>query len=265
MSLVEMSEKEAAKELVLSWNRLISDYSPKPLTDFLKSNSGLPGPRGNLTLAAEVSKLIASYWATKREFLKETIIGWSKSGDEYLMFVAYSTIGYVLSRNPSEDDWAVPILYEANFSRLWRAREGVTIALEALLEDGADFTLGLIEDWCISNNPIVVRNSIVALAHPTQLRRNQAQLDALERYNGVGMGIIAEVADLQDDTKMLAKSLGFTISVAAEADEDYLDELDRWINDPVKAWRPIIRENLTKARIRKKYPRRVEALLKHLG
>ena len=248
-----------------SWDRLITDCSPGPLTDFLIANSGLPGPRGNLTLAAEASRLIARDWIAKRGFLKCLIVGWSTSGDEYLMFVAHSAIGHILSSNSGEEDWAVPILYEANFSKLWRAREGVTFALEALLENRADLALRLIEEWCKSQDPIVVRNSIVALAHPTQLRRNRVQLDALERYNGIGMEMVAKPKNAGDDVKMLAKSLGFTLSVAAEADEDYLAQFEKWIDGNVKVWRTIIRENLTKARIAKKYPESVEALLRRLG
>ncbi len=260
-----MTERSAAEELATSWDRLIADGSPGSLTEFLVTNSGLPGPRGNLTLAAEASRLIAMDWATKRGFLKGLIIGWLASGDEYLLFVTHSAIGHVLSGNPEEVEWAVPILYEANFSPLWRAREGVTFALEALLEDRSDLALSLIDKWCKPRDPIVVRNSIVALAHPTQLRRNNAQLDALERYNGVGMEIVAKVIDPGDDVKMLAKSLGFTLSVAAETDEGYLDEFENWIDGNIKAWRSIIKENLTKARIAKKYPSHIEALLKRLG
>jgi len=260
-----MDERKAAKELVASWDCLTADGSHGLLTEFLVANSGLPGPRGNLTLAAEASRLIAMDWATKRGFLKGLILDWSASGDEYLLFVAHSAIGHVLSGNPEEMEWAVPLLYEANFSPLWRAREGVTFALEALLEDRADLALSLIDEWCKLRDSIVVRNSIVALAHPTQLRRNHAQLDALERYNGIGMEMVAKVIDPGDDVKMLAKSLGFTLSVAAEADEGYLDEFENWIDCNIKAWRAIIKENLTKARIAKKYPSRIEALLKRIG
>lgn len=218
-----------------------------------------------MTLAAEASRLISRNWVARRGFLKNLITEWSTSGDEYLMFVAHSAIGHVLSSNQSVEEWAVPILFKANFNPLWRAREGVTFALEALLENSGDLALRLIDSWCNSRQPIVIRNSIVALAHPTQLRRNRSQLDALERYNGIGMEIVAETLNPSDDTKMLAKSLCFTLSVAAEADEGYLDEFEKWISSKVKAWRPILRENLTKARIRKKYPSRVEVLLNRLG
>jgi hypothetical protein len=260
-----MGERRAAEELAASWDCLTTDGFHRSLTEFLVANSGLPGPRGNLMLAAEFSRLIARDWAAKRGLLKGLIVSWSSSGDEYLMFVAHSAIGHVLSCNPEEMDWAVPILYEANFSPLWRAREGVTFALEALLEDRADLALSLIDKWCKPRDPIVVRNSIVALAHPTQLRRNHAQLDALKRYNDVGMEMVAKAIDPGDGVKILAKSLGFTISVAAEADEGYLDEFEIWIDRNVKVWRAILRENLTKARIAKKYPARIKVLLMRLG
>ena len=260
-----MSEKRASEELIVSWNQLVMDDSTEPLTNFLSTHSGLPGPRGNLTLAAEASKLIARDWGIKRSYFKDLIVAWSSSGNEYLMFVAHEAIGQVLSGNPKEVEWAVPILYNANFNPLWRAREGVTFALETLLEDEASFALRIIDEWCKSGDPIVIRNSIVALAHPTQLRKNSAQLHALELYNGVGMEIVAKVINPGDDVKMLAKSLGFTLSVAAEADEGYLDEFENWIDGNIKVWRVIIKENLTKARIAKKYPSHIGALLKRLG
>ena len=79
------------------------------------------------------------------------------------------------------------------------------------------------------------------------------------------MEIIAKTIKPGDDVKILTKSLGFTLSVAAEADEGYLDEFENWIDCNIKAWRAIIKENLTKARIAKKYPSRIEALLKRIG
>jgi hypothetical protein len=260
-----MDERKTAEELVLSWDQLTFDDSSRKLTNFLVANSGIPGPRGNLTLAVEVSRLIAKDWASKKEFFRDIIVGWSKSGDEYLMFVANCAIGHVLSSNPGEEGWAVPILYEANFSPLWRAREGVTFALEALLEYRADLALMLINQWCKSSDPMLVRNSIVALAHPSQLRRNHAQLSALKKYNDIGMKIIAKTVDSKNDVKILAKSLSFTLSVAAEVDEDYLDEFQKWIDGNVKSWRTIIRGNLTKVRISKKYPARIKTLLRLLG
>ncbi len=51
------------------------------------------------------------------------------------------------------------------------------------------------------------------------------------------------------------------ITLVAEADAGYLDQVETWIVRGVKAWRPILRENLGKARIKKKYPDRVAALL----
>jgi len=260
-----MGEKATAEELRSSWKRLIAAHDAEPVTKFLSLHSGLPGPRGNITLAAEASKLIAEKWEAEKPFLRSLVTGWASSGDEYLMFVAHMALGYVLRVSPEEADWAVPILHEGNFSKPWRAREGVTFALEALLDGRCGFTLDLIDSWCADRQPILVRNAIVALAHPAQLRESVEQLDALKKYNGVGMGLVAEAVDATPDLAMLGRSLGFTLSVAAEADEGYLDQLEAWVRSGVKPWRSIIRENLGKARISKKYPGRVASLRALLG
>ena len=259
-----MGERATAEELRSSWERLVARHNVEPVTKFLSLHSGLPGPRGNITLAAETSKLIAENWGTEKPFLRGLVTGWVASGDEYLMFVAHMALGYILRVSPGEAEWAVPLLYEGNFSKLWRAREGVTFALEALLDGRRGFALSLIDSWCADGQPILVRNAVVALAHPSQLRESTEQLDALKKYNGVGMGLVAD-SEKTPDVEMLGKSLGFTLSVAAEADEGYLDQLEAWIRRGVKPWRSIIRENLGKSRIAKRFPDRVRSLLALLG
>jgi len=259
-----LGEKESAEELRGSWDRLITDLQVEPVTRFMQKHSGLPGTRGNITLAAEASRLIAKSWDAEGLFLLGLIEKWDSSGDEYLMFAAHMAIGYILVVRPSEESWAVPILYKGNFSRLWRAREGVTFALEALLEKRRDYALALIDAWCADRNPIVIRNAVVALAHPSQLRASSEQLNALKKYNNIGMELVAASAKTPD-VEMLAKSLGFTLSVTAEADESYLDMFEEWISSCVKPWRSIVKENLGKSRIAKKYPARIAALRLLLG
>jgi hypothetical protein len=260
-----MVEKAAAEELASSWDGFMEMQSAEPLTCFLSSHSGLPGPRGNLTLALEASQLILSSWMKQSGFLRRLLMNWASSNDEYVMFVAHAALGHVLGSYPEEAVWIVPLLYNANFNPLWRAREGVTFALEALLERRRVFALGLIDSWCSSKNPVVVRNAVVALAHPTQIRENPDQLEALERNNAVGMKLVADALNMTPEIKLLSRSLGFTISVAAEVDESYLEQIEGWISRGVKPWRSILRENLGKARIRKKYPDRVATLLDLLG
>lgn len=259
-----MGERESAEVLRRSWRGLIADRRAGELTGFMSEHSGLPGPRGNITLAAEASRLIAADWGAEGRFLRELVEDWASSGDEYLMFTAHMALGYILVVSPAEEPWALPILYGGNFSGLWRAREGVTFALEELLDGRRGFAIALIDEWCADGNPIVVRNALVALAHPKQLRESTEQLESLKKYNQIGMELVAG-SEKTPHLEMLAKSLGFTLSVAAEADEGYLDRLEEWINAGVKPWRGIVKENLGKARIAGKYPGRVAALRALLG
>ncbi len=260
-----MMRKVVAEELASSWEGFMEMQSADSLTCFISSHSGLPGPRGNLTLALETSRLISSSWMKQSGFLRSLLMDWSSSKDEYLMFVAHMALGHVLAGNPEEAVWIIPILYNANFTPLWRAREGVTFALEALLEHRKVFALELIDSWCSSRNPVIIRNVVVALAHPTQIRGNRDQFEALERYNAVGMVLVANALDRTPEIELLSRSLGFTISVAAEVDVSYFEQIEGWISQGVKPWRAILKENLGKARISKKYPDRVATLLSILG
>jgi len=262
--MLSIRERESSEELGRLWRRFLTYHQAEILTDYLSKHSGLPGPRGNITLAIEVSRLIAADWISEERFLHLLVEDWVSSGDEYLMFTAHMALGYVLSISPAEELWALPILYEGNFNKRWRAREGVTFALEELLARRRGFALALIDKWCVDSNPIVIRNAIVALAHPCQIRESVEQLDVLKKFNRIGMELVASL-DKTPDLKMLAKSLGFTLSIVAEADESYLKQLEEWIVADVKPWSSIVKVNLGKARIAKKYPECVASLRRLIG
>ena len=50
----------------------------------------------------------------------------------------------------------------------------------------------------------------------------------------------------RDDYKLLRKSLGFIISVAAVDDIQLLDDMSNWIKSNNKYWNSIIKSNLKK-------------------
>jgi hypothetical protein len=69
-----MGEKDAADELCALWGQLTSGHEPGPLTGFLSLHSGLPGPRANLTLAAEVDE---DYLEQMEEWIRAGVKLWS--------------------------------------------------------------------------------------------------------------------------------------------------------------------------------------------
>jgi len=68
----------------------------------------------------------------------------------------------------------------------------------------------------------------------------------------------------EDDYKILKKSLGFIISVAAVEDKQLLDDISNWIKSNNKYWNSIIKSNLKKNRLKKKYPEKSDQLLNQI-
>jgi hypothetical protein len=262
-----MSEKTSAQYLQQNWSRFISD-EPDTLTNFLHDNSNLPGPRANLTLGFKLALLVSNSWEKKRGYLKKCLERWKNSNDEYLLFCFYTSLGYILAEYPQEDKWALTLLHEGNYSKYWRARESVTFGLSKMLEKRPEFTIGLLKAWNIKKETIILRNTLMALASPKLLALSKDIRNELRDYIRLAMNQIKEASQQdkkKEDYKLLKKSLGFIISVAAVEDQRLLDDMDSWIESGFKVWRTIIKQNLKKKRLMKKHPSESKKLITKLG
>ena len=263
-----MSERSSAEELTRLWSGFLGEGSEEELTGFLLDHSNLPGPRANLTLVWKTSSLVAESWSAHRGQLKTCLEGWRDSGDEYLLLTLHTALGYIIAEHPEEDEWALRILYEGNFSPLWRAREGVTLGLGAALGKRPELVLGVLREWCSEDSPLLIRNALMVLADPERLEGKPALVEELEAYISRAMNLVRDATpeDRRDPGfKILKKTLGFVISVAAVEDEAFLGRMEEWIGAGVKAWRPILRSNLKKNRMRRRFGPRIDELLAMTG
>ncbi|MBN2335425.1 hypothetical protein JXL21_07665 [Candidatus Bathyarchaeota archaeon] len=261
-----MNEKEAADKLQENWRSILEVEDPAPLTAYLTAYSNLPGPRANLALAYKVGELLTEGWSMHRGFLLRCLDAWAHSGDEYLLTVRNVALGYILSENdaPRFEE----ILYRQNFHPMWRPREAVTLGLQRTLAKCPEHTLSLLTKWNESGELIVLRNTLMVLAEPSQLETNKRLRDELREYIRLGMDRVrTESAENRrgDGYKLLKKSLGFVISVAAAHDGEVIGDIEQWAGEGVPAWRSILRQNLKMKRFRTKYPRIAEELLSRLG
>jgi hypothetical protein len=249
-----VSEKESAQSLEERWSRIMESRNVEELTEFLSAHSNLPGPRANLTLAYKAAELILRDWDGHETLLRKILDRWANSANEYLLVCRNMTLGYVLSAH--DDEAYEGALHRQNFHPMWRAREAVTLGLQKTLSVRPDYTLGLLEKWNRSGETLILRNTLMVLADPPNLKYNERTRESLRTYIFRAMDTVKHASPEArgDDYKLLKKSLGFVPSVAAVYDKRIVEDLESWAQAGLKEWNGIIRSNLGKSRFMKAYP-----------
>jgi HEAT repeat protein len=193
---------------------------------YLTQHSGLPGPRGNLELAAAVADIADPQTL-------DALIG---TGDEYLVFCGVN--GLTDERRLRE---------HAKDTR-WRIREAVAIALQRL---GDPSRLDrIVRAWVEDDDPLVQRAAIAAICEPRLLRTAPARALALEAC-GIATASLKD-HPRSDGRKVLRQALGYCWSVAIAADPDAgLPVLQALQGDPDPDVRWIVSENKKKNRLAK--------------
>ena len=264
--LLNVSEKASAGQLEEKWPSLIESRSVEELTGFLSTNSNLPGPRANLTLAFKAAELILRDWQKHEALLRKLLNMWAHSMDEYLLLCRNVALGYILSGY--DDQVYEEVLYRQNFHPTWRAREAVTLGLQKTLSSRPGYTLRLLAKWNRSGDALILRNTLMVLADPPTLRNSEQARDSLRAYVVEAMELVkhsSPEAKRSDDYKLLKKSLGFVPSVAAVHDKRIIDDMENWVQADVKEWKTILRSNLGKSRLEKAYPVESERIKAVLG
>lgn len=210
---------------------LPSQAEPALVREFLLANSGLPGPRANLALADEFAE------SGSPEQIRE----FAHSPDEYLALCGSIGLGELLARG---DDTSSELHALASDER-WRVREGVARGLQRV---PLTTLLLLVEDWSRDPDPLVQRAAIAAICEPRLLKDAAAAATALAACETTTAAFLASGSR----SRVLRQALGYCWSVGIAASPGpglsafaRLREND----DPDAQW--IVRENLTKARLKK--------------
>ena len=211
---------------------------------FLLEHSGLPGPRGNLELAAAVAEEADE--ATLRRW---AALGASEapfgSAEEFLPVCGVIGLGRLLA----EGDRMVldELRGHASDSR-WRVREAVAIALQRFGDADFDALLAEMQAWA-SGTALERRAAVAALCEPrliVQRAHARAVLALLER-------VTAELPALdrrRDGFKTLRQALGYAWSVAVVAlPDEGKPRFERLLASGDSDIRWVARENLRKKRL----------------
>lgn len=230
----------------------INDYrahlrvlEPGQWETFLRQESGLPGPRGNIELAQAVAD--EGDEALFRRLIEyEAAVAPTNDPGEFLAFCGVVGLGRLLAEGQRE---VLPILRRHAADPRWRLREGVAMAMQrwgmvdmaALLAEMAAWSRG---------NFLEQRAAIAALCEPALLRRPDEVEAVLKILDQVTM-VLAQAENRRDEGfKALRKGLAYCWSVAVAASpEAGKQAMARWFDSPDPDVRRVMKENLQKKRL----------------
>jgi hypothetical protein len=274
---VKMSKKENHKRDVAPLvNEFIDTGDAGKITEYLLANSNLPGPRGNLELAAVFSDMVEEKFAedpTERLWrfcLQLTVISAAEAPvndpKEFLPFCGACALGALGVASSACYQDALARLRALATDPRWRMREGVAMGLQKLLEKEREKTLNELEGWIANGDWLAMRAVAAGVAEPPLLREKQTAARALALHQQIFDRISSMNERKSEQFKTLKKGLGYTLSVVISAIPvegfAYMEQLiESRKQDRDIRW--ILKENLKKNRLAKNFPDEVAAM-KHL-
>jgi hypothetical protein len=228
--------------------RALPEWEP-----FLLEHSGLPGPRGNLELAAAVADLAdeatLQRWAALGP--DEAPFG---SADEFLPVCGVVGLGRLLAQG---DRSLLEELRRHASDPRWRIREAVAIALQRFGDSDFPALLEEMQAWA-SGTPLERRAAVAALCEPRLISRPESAREVLALLERVTAELPS--LDRQDEGfKTLRQALGYTWSVAIVAlPDEGKPRFENLLASEDTDIRWLVRENLRKKRLERMDPRWVE-------
>lgn len=224
------------------YNAALSGLRPDEAADYLRTRSGLPGPRANLTLLDAAADVLDHNLALELV----------ASPEEYLACCGVATLGRLILDDPT-DAGLTGLLTRAAGDQRWRVREAAAIAGQRIGDQDPVRLRTLVRTWLADGDPLVVRAAIASVCEPRLLRDPAtagAALDACEDATRF-LRELPPQRRAEPDVRTLRQGLGYCWSVAVAASPE--SGLPRFAaldsGDPDVAW--VVRENLRKARLRR--------------
>ena len=144
---------------------------------YLRANSHLPGPRSNLELLAAAAEVVDRPWAYEWAVAP---VG-AHPTDVFVVSVALVALGRFCAAGKAGAEEG---LRGRAADDEWRIRESVAIGLQRLGDDRPDELARICAEWSRSDDPLVVRAAVAAVAEPRLLRTAAAVDAALDVMDG---------------------------------------------------------------------------------
>jgi hypothetical protein len=215
--------------------RHTEDWEP-----YLRAESRLPGPRGNLELAEAVSlEGDASLFARLRDENAPDAAP-ENTPECFLAFCGVLGLG-------ADGPDALPELREWAADPRWRVRESVAMAVQRIADTRPAEAVRAMRDWARGSR-LEQRAAVAALCEPRLLRDESTAQAALEVLDQITASLAEPSRDEGEKALRKALSYGWSVAVVARPDPGR-DMMERWIADGDAGTRRIMRENLRKARL----------------
>lgn len=217
----------------------------------LAAESRLPGPRGNIELALAYCEEADLAHAPKLVAEHTPEVAPVNTPGEFLAFCGVVALGRLAVEG---DTKAMSDLRAAASDPRWRVREAVATAMQRLGEDDPVRLVATCSTWARGNR-FEQRAAVASLCEPRLLDDASVAVAALEALDGTTASLVRAGDRGSDGHSALRKALGYGWSVAAVADWTRVrPALERWLAEPDRDVRWVMRENLRKARLRRLDP-----------
>jgi hypothetical protein len=213
--------------------------------EYLLEKSGLPGPRGNIELAQVVAdegdpQLFQRYITYTDEQAP------TNSPYEFLAFCGIVGLGRLLAGGDRD---ALETLRRAASDPRWRIREAVAMALQRLGDADMNRLITTMQDWA-QGTPLEQRAAAAGMCEPRLLGQAEHVRAVLAVLDKITASIKQVDNRRGEDFRALRKGLGYCWSVAVVAlPTEGKALMEKWIAEPDKDIRWIMKENLRKARL----------------
>ncbi len=212
---------------------------------YLLSESGLPGPRGNIELAQAVANA-----GNRALFQRYLAYGADRapvnSPYEFLAFCGAVGIGRLLAEG---DISLLDSLRRLASDPRWRMREGVAMALQRLGDVNMGQLLEAMKTWSLGT-PLEQRAAAAAICEPRLLGERQSARQALQILDTITTSIEKETDRHTEGFLALRKGLGYCWSVAVAAlPSEGKTLMEKWLVRQDKDIQWIMQENLKKNRL----------------
>ncbi|MOA06141.1 hypothetical protein D3C78_1257660 [compost metagenome] len=149
----------------------------------------------------------------------------------------------------------------------WRIREGSAMALQRIGEKEFSTIKELMEQMFDSSNLLERRAFVAALAHPPILEDSEAVSFALDLSERIIDDIVADPSlGRSEEYRVLSKGLEYAISVFVERMPlEGFALLNKYAMSGDKRIQKIVKSNIGKARIAKKYPEEIRRTIQLYG
>lgn len=232
--------------------RTLEDWVP-----FLRTNSGLPGPRGNLELAHVVAQT-----GTQKQFEHFLSFDAEENTPEvFLVFCGVMGLGKLATTQPELFDRLRKFASDTR----WRIREAVATGLQLSGDQDMDLLVSEVKKW-IKGNWYEKRAAAAALAEPRLLKQSQHAKQVLEVLDKITESMETDDKSKDDSYKVLRQGMAYCWSVAVVALPEIGKPLmEKWLVSTDKDVRWMMKENLKKNRLMKMDADWVKECLKKLG